>query len=524
MNTKTLYTLFLLLTLTGATQAQEMHRWWVTFTDKGSRVYSLAEPSEYLSPRALERRARLGIAVDSLDLPVNPYYLDFLRIAGGTVWAVSRWLNGAVIYAADSIGIAPTLRIQDFVAGVQYYGQASIARTEMEDPPMGIPSLVQPYDTLYGPAYYGLGHYNIGTLNGTGLHRAGHGGEGLLIGVCDGGFPGVESMEVFDQLRQEGRLVATRDFVYGGDSVFDVHSHGTRVLSTMAADLPGLYVGTAPKASYALCRTEDIENESPIEELLWTAAVEYLDSLGVDVVNTSLGYRYYDDPAWNYPPEALDGQTAFMSRAADIAASRGILVVVASGNDGRDPSPNIGVPADSRQALTVGALDHFGDRSVFSSFGPTADGRIKPDVMAPGEQVWVVNPDGTVQEVNGTSFAAPILAGMAACMMGRYPTLGPAAWADSLRAWGSRTEYPDDEQGYGTPDFGLALRGTPAVGIGDSPRITDDAPILRMELYDATGRCLSVSKNADLSPLPCGIYFLRLVTPDGARTRRLVKL
>ena len=211
-------------------------------------------------------------------------------------------------------------------------------------------------------------------------------------------------------------------------------------------------------------------------------------------------------------------------------------MVVASGNDGRDPSPNIGVPADSRQALTVGALDHFGERSVFSSFGPTADGRIKPDVMAPGERVWVVNPDGTVQEVNGTSFAAPILAGMAACMMGRCPVLGPAAWADSLRTWGSRAEYPDNEQGYGTPDFGRALRGTPAVGIGDNPQATDDdAPILRMELYDATGRCLSVRQsrqspilNSQLSilnfPLPRGVYLLRLVTSEGARARRLVKL
>ena len=523
-----------LLAFCSAAEGQEVHRWWVEFTDKAGSPYSIENPSEYLSPRALERRNRLGIAVDSLDLPVNPAYLDALRQTGGTVWTVSRWLNGAVLYTPDSTGISATLGALPFVADVKYYSHDSIVRESAHEYLDGTPVEPQPFDTLYGPEYYGLGYSNIDIINGIPLHRAGYKGEGILIGVCDGGFPGMDTLEAFADLRAEGRLVATRDFVYGGDNVFDVHSHGTRVLSNMATCRPGIYVGTAPKASYALCRTEDTFHESPMEELFWAAAMEFLDSLGVDVTNTSLNYISFDNPDWNYPPEALDGQTSYISRAANVAATRGILVVVSAGNTGYNPPPNFSVPADSPEALVVGAIDENGERALFSSYGTTADGRQKPDVMAPGKSIWTILPDGTAMKASGTSFSSPITAGMAACVIERYPTLGPAAWCDSIRAWGDRATAPHSEYGYGTPDFGLALGTGPGVGIGETPQPADDAPILRMELYDATGRCLSVRQsqhsptlNSQLSilnsPLPRGVYLLRLITPNGTRTRKIVK-
>lgn len=512
-----------LLAFCSAAEGQEVHRWWVEFTDKAGSPYSIGNPSEYLGPRALERRARLGIGIDSLDLPVSPAYTEALRQTGGTLWAVSRWLNGALLYAADSTGMAATLRSLPGVAHTVYYGVGSLDRVDLPNWNDGEQRTPRAYDRPYSPEYYGLAYDNINTLNGIALHRAGYEGQGMLVGVCDGGFSGVETLAAFAALRNEGRLAATRDFVYGGTDVFDIHSHGTRVLSNLAAYLPGLYVATAPKASYILCRTEDSGSESPVEEYLWAAAVEYMDSLGVDVVNTSLGYRVFDDSSLNYPDEALDGQTAPMTRAANAAALRGILVVVAAGNDGYDPGPNIGVPADSPAALTVGAMERDGWRAVFSSFGPTADGRIKPDIMALGQDVWVVNPDGTLEEVRGTSFASPIAAGMATCVAQRYPTLGPAAWCDSIRSWGDRAAQPDDQYGYGTPDFGLALRGNPPAGIGDTPLSANDEPVLRTELYDIAGRRLPTGESVDPSPLPRGIYFLRLVTPSGTRTKKVVK-
>lgn len=544
MQTRTLILASLLAIGTFA-PAQVVHRYWVAFTDKVGTPCTINNPSEYLSQRALDRRVRMHIGIDSLDLPVNPAYTEALRQTGGIVWTVSKWLNGAVFYAADSSGMESTLWALPFVASVEYYGQGSLQRGEVEEWFFGHPATAQTCDTLFGPDYYGLGHYNINTMNGIPLHRGGYQGEGVLVGVCDVGFPGVDTLEAFATLRDEGRLVATRDFVYGGNHVFDVHSHGTRVLSNMAAYLPGIYVGTAPRASYILCRTEDVGGESPLEEYFWAAAMEYLDSMGVDIVNTSLGYRYFDDDSRDHSPATLDGRTAPMTRAANAASSRGILVVVAAGNEGYDPAPNIGVPADSPAALTVGAIDHEGLRALFSSFGPTADGRIKPDVMSPGESVWVVNPDGSVQQVNGTSFASPILAGLAACMMQRHPTLGPAAWCDSLRAWGSLATNPDNENGYGVPDMGLALRDTQEVNLiavdGNVLRLhpnpaTDyvrlplegSAASSRIELYDATGRRLflliSPAPHLDLSTLPRGTYLLRLITPTTTRTARLVKL
>lgn len=535
----------LLMAAAGTATAQEVHRWWVRFADKAGSPYTLESPSEYLGPRALERRARLGVGIDSTDLPVSPAYTDALRREGYRIWAASRWLNGVLVYTSDSSSVDATLRALPGVEGVEYYGVGSLTRTEIPDWTDGMPVAPQPYDSLYTPEYYGLGYDNINTLNGIGLHRAGYEGQGLLVGVCDGGFSGADTLEVFSTLRSEGRLVAVRDFVYGGDRVFDLHSHGTRVLTNLAADVPGLYVGTAPKAAYILCRTEDLGGESPVEEYLWAAAMEYMDSLGVDVVNTSLGYLTFDDTRWDHPAEALDGQTAPMTRAANAASTRGILVVVSAGNNGIGPGPSIGAPADSPLALVVGAIGHDGQRTPFSSHGPTADGRIKPDVMALGQDVWVVNPDGTLEEVRGTSFSSPIMAGMAACMVQRYPTLDPTAWADSLRAWGNLASHPLDDYGYGVPDFGLALRGGPTLNIdgadGNVPRLypnpatdcveivgDDGRPASRVEVFDALGRRLlfldSPTRRIDLSLLPRGTYLLRLTSPTASHTARIVKL
>ena len=517
------------------------YRYWVQFADKQGTPYTVNNPSVYLSQRALDRRARLGIAIDSLDLPVNPTYVQAVAATGGTVWSVSKWLNGVVLYIVDSTGVEDMLRAMSFVDDVQFYGRGSIQRANVWEWSYGDNPSAAEFDTLFGPEYYGRGYPNINMLNGSVLHRAGYDGEGVLVGVCDGGFPGVDTMQYFEVLRNEGRLVATRDFVYGGTQVFDVFSHGTEVLSTMATYLPGIYVGTAPKASYVLCRTEDAEYETPLEEFFWAAAVEFMDSLGVDVVNASVGYTTFDDPSWDHPAVAFDGRTTPISRAAETASNRGILVVLAAGNDGRNPGPNIGVPADSPSALTVGAVNSNGVRSVFSSYGPTADGRIKPDVMALGDDVWLINRFGKMQMDDGTSFASPIMAGMAACLMQRYPTLGPAAWCDSIRSWGSLAGNPDNMKGYGIPDFGrvsfnvgihnlqvtnteLLIYPNPANERLTVSGLTDNATLQVLDVY---GRVVGTPSLTDgvvnVSALKPGVYLLRAMDTGATVTIKFIK-
>lgn len=537
------YFMTLLLLCAFSAQGQEVMKYWVQLSDKADTPYRLDQPEEYLSPRAMERRHTFHIAIDSLDLPVNPQYLRRLQEAGFTVHAVSRWMNGAVLFAPDQ-ATASQLDTLPFITGHTLYetGPSTAPDETVYDP--GDDPLAQPYDTLYGPAYYGYGYPQISQLNGTGLHRHGYRGQGLLIGVCDGGFPGVDSSPAFDSLRCSQRLVATRDFVWGGHEVYSIHPHGTMVLSTLASNLPGCYVGTAPEASYVLCRTENTLYENPLEEYYWIAAVEYLDSMGTDIISTSLGYYAYNDSNFSYRLSQLDGQTAPSSRAADIAVSRGMLLVCSAGNDGRDPEPHLNVPADAAKVLTVGAVDSEGHYALFSSPGPTADLRIKPDVAALGEQICVGTSQGQIRIANGTSFSCPVIAGMMACLWQRYPHLSPAQLCDSVRAWGDHAYLPDCYTGYGIPDFSHANTPDPvAITEVKSPAgyhlypnpatrhttlLLPEGGIAHITLFDPLGRaCRTLRTTATqvdipLDGLPRGCYTLRITRGTATETLPLL--
>lgn len=542
-----LITLLLLCAL-GA-QGQEVLKYWVQFTDKTDTPYSLDRPEEYLSPRALQRRHTLRIAVDSLDLPVCPGYLQRLQQAGFTVHAVSHWMNGAVLFAPDQ-QTADQLDTLPFIAARTLYETASATAPDVPVFDFGYSILRLMFDTLYGPAYYGSGFSQINQLHGTDLHRHGYQGQGILIGICDGGFPGVKESPLFDSLRFNQRIIATRDFVWGGQEVYSIHPHGTMVLSTLASDLPGAYVGTAPKASYILCRTENTESESPLEEYYWIAAVEYLDSMGADIVSTSLGYYTFDDTTFNYHLPQLDGRTAPSARAADIAVSRGMLLVCAAGNEGRSLEPHLGVPADAAEVLTVGAVDHEGHYALFSSPGPTSDNRIKPDVVALGEDINVGTVDAQVKSASGTSFACPVMAGMMACLRQRYPDLLPGQLCDSARMWGSQVYLPNNYTGYGLPDFRRAFPYEPPVAIAGSlteplacrlaPNpaqgettlmLSAGAVPLHVTLYDPVGRCCLVlhpsttdNVRLPLHGLPHGCYTLRVTLHNRTECLRLLVL
>ncbi|MBR1516830.1 MAG: S8 family serine peptidase [Bacteroidales bacterium] len=450
-----LIAVFFVSTLSWA-QGDTNDYYWVHFTDKKGTPYSVGQPTKFLSQRSIERRQRLKIAVDSLDLPVSPDYIKALVKTGAKIHNVSKWLNGATVIATDK-EVAKIAKLK-FVDTVQRYNRrAALVDTTTMHYTAGRDTFSILYNK-YDSNYYALAYSQIRQLNGLEVHRQGFEGQDVLIGVCDGGFPGVDTLTVFDSLRRSGRIVATRDFVSHRPSVYLANDHGTMVLTTMAGYIPGRYVGTAPKASYALCITEDTHTESPVEELDWVAAAEFLDSLGADVINSSLGYLGFWDTTLNHHYKDLDGQTAFMSIGGEIAATRGILCVNSAGNEGRNGQHSISVPADAEHILSVGAVWANGTIAGFSSYGSTYDNRVKPDVCAQGVWVYVSSPAGGYLRANGTSFSSPIMAGMMACLRQAAPTKSVADLCRAIRLSGSLYDQVNNRYGYGIPDCMKALR------------------------------------------------------------------
>lgn len=473
----------LLFVASGSTaQAQEVYKFWVGLRDKAGCTYTLDCPSAYLGPRSLQRRQRQGIAVDSLDLPVSRAYLQTFRQIGFAVQNQSRWLNGVTLFAADS-SLASVLDTIPFVDTVIFCEKSSVQAPDVSPTDTGPRCSPEPFGAIsyYDSAYYGFCYPQMAQLRGTVLHQHGFDGRGIVIGVCDAGFPGVDTGGYFHSLRSDGRLLASRDFVWAGNNVYSVNCHGTKVLSLMASCLPGCFVGAAPKASYVLCRTENPMRETILEEYNWISAAEYLDSMGVDVITSSLGYFDFDDSVQSHTLGNLDGKTAPMSIAADIAVSRGMLVINAAGNNGRLGSGYLGIPADAERVLTVGSVDADCRWSAFSSYGPTSDQRVKPDVVALGENVPCVNYQGELTYSSGTSLATPIMAGMMACLWQRYPNLTPCQLCDSVRRWGSADAVADMQIGYGIPDFSRAVQSY-------LPVVQADADAARFKIWPNPSR------------------------------------
>ena len=286
------------------------------------------------------------------------------------------------------------------------------------------------------------------------LHAAGYQGDGLRIAVIDAGFKNVDQIGAFDSLRLEG----TRNFVTPSRSVFEEDDHGTKVLSCMAANIEGIMLGTAPNAKYWLLKSEDTRSEYPVEEDYWVAAVEFADSVGVDVISSSLGYFEFDNEQLEYPKTALNGNTTLISRAATMASQRGILLFSSAGNEGNGSWRQITFPADAAQIVTVGAVTSSKKHSIFSSVGFTADQRVKPDVVAMGTSCCIINAEGEVSYADGTSFSTPILAGLAVCLWQALPHLSNIEMIALIQGMGNQYKKPDHELGYGIPDVYKAYK------------------------------------------------------------------
>ena len=540
--------LLMFLAATMFAQAQVASNiYWVQFTDKNNSPYSIDNPEAYLSPRALQRRANLGISIDAYDIPVNPQYLQAVADCGAELLNPSKWLNGVSVYVTDP-AVIEAINALEFVEVVRNCPNDPKAQEMKERWLANEMKPVAPSSRIRG--YYGGAEAQVKQLNVDVLHEMGFDGTGVVVAVLDGGFIGTEEASCFDNMREEGRLLGTRDFVYGSNSVYTQSTHGTSCLSTMAAYDPNEMVGTAPKASYYLIHTEDGNSENIIEEYNWVSGVEYADSLGVDVCSTSLGYITFDMIQWDHPFEHYDGKTAPMSIGAEIAASRGMICMNAAGNEG-DGNCTLGIPADAEHILTVGAVDANGNRASFSSVGPTYDGRIKPDVMAMGEGTYVASGYGgwwPYYNGNGTSFATPVFAGAVACLRQARPYASVQEICDVIRACGNRADHPDSKYGFGIPDFSQAMEllsveepigNTPAHIItvypnpsnGEVRVVLNDLHKAELTVYDFMGHKLysysfnglnHTSLEGYLNNLNSGVYFINAMSESGSETMKLV--
>lgn len=540
---------FLLMFLAATMFAQAQvatNIYWVQFTDKEGSPYSIDNPEAYLSPRALQRRANLNITIDEYDLPVNPQYLQAVADCGAEIINPSKWLNGVSVHVTDP-SVIEAINALDCVMTVRNCPNDLKAQEQKE---RWLANEMKPAaSTRSSKGFYGGAEDQVKQLNVDVLHDMGFDGTGVIIAVLDGGFEGTENTSCFDNMREEGRLLGTRDFVYGSNSVYTQSTHGTSCLSTMGAYDPNNMVGTAYKASYYLIHTEDGDSENLIEEYNWVSGAEYADSLGVDVCSTSLGYITFDMSQWDHPYQHYDGKTAPMSIGAEIAASRGMICMNAAGNEG-DGNCTLGIPADAEHIVTVGAVNAAGDRASFSSVGPTYDGRIKPDVMAMGEGTYVASGYGSwwpYYNGNGTSFATPVLAGAVACLRQARPYSSVQEICDALRACGNRADNPDSKYGYGIPDFSQALEllkveehsvaANEIINVYPNPSQGEVKVALKegakadVTVYDITGRQLytytfnglnHTTLENYMNTLGTGVYFINAVSELGSQTVKLV--
>ncbi len=448
MRAKLLLTLLFLFSLNSA--SAQVEDAWVYFKDKPSETSFISSPLTMLSQRALDRRTRYNIAFDHKDIPVEATYISQIKSAAGiTVKAKSKWLNALHIQGSQA-SIANLLSL-NFVNTIQYANKSLNTSGKNERPEKIVQKITKlNFTTDFN---YGNAANQIQMLKGDVLHQYNFTGEGMQIAIIDAGFPNVDKFAAFQRLRDNNQILGGYDFVNRNENFYTGNYHGMSVLSAIAGYVDSQFIGTAPDAKFYLFISEDSANETPLEESLWVEAAEKADSLGVDVINTSLGYTTFDNPKYNYVYADMDGKTTFISRGAEIAFSRGMIVVNSAGNEGDAAWHYISAPADAASVLSIGAVNATGVIASFSSYGPTSDNRVKPDVCAQGAGVYIINPSGTIATSNGTSFSSPVLTGVVACLWQAFPTKTNAEIIKMVKESAHLYTSPTAQEGYGIPNF-----------------------------------------------------------------------
>ena len=420
--------------------------------DKAGTPFKTTEPEKFLSARSLLRRHKQRLPIDSTDLPLSPLYLSRIAEKGVSIIGKSKWNNSVLIKTSRKDAIKSLLELSFVKKAVLVFSSPDSIDKPVRS---AFHREFNRWDTISQGAY-GITEEQIKSLNGIRLHQAGFLGKGKLIAVLDGGFMNVDKIPSLRNIK----MADISDIISrNAKGIFSEIDHGTKVLSVMAVNVPNTYIGTAPEASYALIRCEDRQTESLSEEDYWAEAAEYADSIGADIINSSLGYHDFDDATTNYQYADLDGEKTMISHTASLLANKGIVLVNSAGNDGMGTWKKVNAPGDAHNALTVGAISQNHLNAPFSSVGPTADGRIKPDVMAYGSPVAVLSGRGTIVNEMGTSFSAPLISGMIACLWQALPHKTAKEIIDLVRKSSDRYTTPDNVFGYGIPDFWKAYNG-----------------------------------------------------------------
>lgn len=478
-------------------------------------------PLSMLSQKALDRRINRDILLDEKDVPILPTQIQEIKNLNLDYVGASKWLNTIMVEISDET-VVNLLQNLPFVDNVE-----SLVRNT--NPKRENPIVTNKFNRIQ-EFDYGYSTEFINQLNLKPLHDAGFTGQNILIGVIDAGFPGVNTVGTFKKLRDESRIIDTYNFVNNYSNVYQKDSHGTMVLANMAGNVDGTYVGSAPDANYALYISEDANPETPKELLYWIQAAERADSVGVDIINTSLGYTTFDDSRYDFTYEDMNGETTLISKGAKIAASRGIFVVNAMGNDGDNSWHYISAPADVPEVFSIGANDSYNYPASFTSYGPNAVGIYKPNVSAMGVYVPTVSPNGNYVSVNGTSFASPIMAGSIATLMSAYPTKSINELKNLIE--NSAHLYPvySNQLGYGIPNFEtifntLNTRDLSSVSYEIFPnptksyvRINSKGEVYKLELFNMEGKILKVVNNnneINIQEFPKGIYMLNIYFRNG---------
>ncbi|PQJ32242.1 serine protease [Nonlabens arenilitoris] len=502
----------------GKAYAQELHA-WIYFTDKPNVTASIASPQSILTQKAIQRKARHGIAIDDRDVPVNQNYVTQIQSQPGITYKTqSKWFNCVHVTGLETDINA--LFALSFVSSIDFADPTKMTQINHHN------KFAQ---TTIPPLTYGNALNQIDMIGLNDLHDLGNTGSGVTIAVTDSGFPNVDTNPAFQQLRNNNGVAGGYDFVAGDNSYYGDHFHGARVLSIMAAHEAGNFEGSAPDAQYYLFRTEDVATETPVELSYWVAAAERADSLGVDVINVSLGYLSFDNPAESLSYTDLDGQTAFISRGANVAFEKGLFVVVSAGNSGTSTShPYISAPADAAGAFSIGSVTATEQLSNFSSTGPTFDNRLKPNVVAQGSGTALITENGALVSGSGTSYSAPLISGAVACLIQAYPNLTPLQLKNAIEQSADNFMTPNNQFGYGIPDFGAVFQTLSITQfkdvelnyyINNSKQLVVDLPQdyteVQARLYNLMGQCvwtgmLENEKPLELNSFNSGIYIFQI--------------